>query len=520
MHIHRLIVGVALVPTIVGCFSPEDPTVEPTETGSGESSSTSGTLTTTTTTMDTTADSSTAGPTTSPDSSSTAVDSTESSSSGTGTTTTAGAPEIEVTIDDAAVANGDAFAFTTLDVGMQQQAVVRIENVGTADLAISGVTVSGPDDAHFVIDDAALPAMLAPTETGGFTVSFSPTNGGAKGITVEIGSDDEDEDPFALSFAGHTTPNTYRMLAPAASPSARFNHSLDDLGDGRLLLFGGRDAAGVWLNDTWIFDVEAETWTQLAPATPPSIRNSHETAYDGAGTVVLFGGSQTMGGGTLGDTWVFDVATEEWSSVGGVGPAARHQHGMLPMGDGNVLLYGGRTAGGGSEVADTWIFDVAAQTWSQPMPTGAPPATSAFAFAFDGADIITLYGGFASSAPLDTTWSYTISTNTWAAAAPMMTPGPRAVLQGEYLGDGRMFVFSGKLNGCCIDPTGGTFAFDPVAGNWADITPPGEPSPRFNYAMTGVGNGDKTIIFGGLLVNTGFGTALAETWEYVGTDVP
>lgn len=519
MRIPRLLAAGFLAPTAIGCFSPEDPTAITSETGSTAPDDTSGTITATTastvTTADTTADTSTAGPTTDPDSSSTAVDPTESSS--TGSTTTPTAPEIEVAIDDVAVASGEAFAFATLDVGMQQLATVRIENVGTADLAISGVTVTGPDDVHFMVDDDALAAVIAPTESSELMIAFSPTNGGAKAITIEIGNDDEDEDPFTLVFAGHTTPNTYRVLAPAGSPSGRFNASLEDLGDGRLLLFGGRDAAGVWLNDTWIFDVDAESWTQLAPATPPSARNSHETAYDGAGTVVLFGGSTTMGGGALGDTWVFDVATEQWSTVGGAGPAARHQHAMVPMGDGNVLLFGGRTAGGGSELADTWIFDVGALTWSQPGPTGSPPPTSSFAFSFDGNDVITLFGGFANSTPLDITWSYTISTNTWADASPSSTPGPRAVLQGEYLADGRIVVFSGKLNGCCIDPTGGTFAFDPVGGSWADITPPGEPSPRFNYAMASVAGGNKTIIFGGLLTNTGIGTALAETWEYVGT---
>lgn len=57
------------------------------------------------------------------------------------------------------------------------------------------------------------------------------------------------------------------------------------------LLFGGEDAQGNLLNDTWRFDVAAGTWTQLSPANAPSPRKGGAAVWaKHAGEVWLFGG--------------------------------------------------------------------------------------------------------------------------------------------------------------------------------------------------------------------------------------
>ena len=38
----------------------------------------------------------------------------------------------------------------------------------------------------------------------------------------------------------------------------------------RLILFGGRDADGVALGDTWAFDLDASTWSEISGEQPPA----------------------------------------------------------------------------------------------------------------------------------------------------------------------------------------------------------------------------------------------------------
>ena len=52
--------------------------------------------------------------------------------------------------------------------------------------------------------------------------------------------------------------------------------------------------------------------------------------------------------------------------------------------------------------------------------------------------------------------------------------------------------------------------------DWADITPASEPTPRFNAALAYVQGHNKSIIFGGNLINIGSGGADDATIEYVG----
>jgi len=58
-----------------------------------------------------------------------------------------------------------------------------------------------------------------------------------------------------------------------------------------IVLFGGIDSAGTFLNDAWTWD--GTTWTQQFPPVSPPPRRFDTTGmpYDVAtGTVVLFGG--------------------------------------------------------------------------------------------------------------------------------------------------------------------------------------------------------------------------------------
>lgn len=427
-------------------------------------------------------------------------------------------PDIEVSIDGMVIPSGGTYPIAdTVDVGALGAVVtVTIENVGDDTLTLSGLTPGGPDVSHFAVDIMGVSPSLGVGESTSFGLRFAPINGGRKGLLVSVGSDDPDEDPYEITFDAHTTPNRYRPLAMANPPSARFNMAMAAIPGDRILMFGGRDNSNTRLNDTWVFDVEAGTWSQIIPGPSPPIRDAHEMVYIGNDTVVLYGGNTVNGGDAVGlaDTWIFDIVGENWSQVMTPGPGPRFQHMMVSLGT-EALLFGGRT--GFTHLNDTWRFDGATQTWSNLMPAGSTPTgriTSAMAY--DGVDIVALYGGFNNNNPLGDTYEYTVSTNSWTLSPPGISPGIRGTLEGVFLEAGRMIVYSGKADSCCDDPDPGTFAYDPTPSTWVDITPPLEPTPRYNYGMAAVPLRNKAIIFGGQLLNAGAGSSVTDTIEYVG----
>lgn len=425
-------------------------------------------------------------------------------------------PEIEVEILGASLEAGDSFALSeTVDVGAEGSTVeVTVSNTGTGDLTLGDIALG--DAVEFVLNTDDLETVVAPGASTSFFLTFAPANGGMKTAVLTIPNDDADEAEFDLTFEAHTTPNTYRTISVASAPPPRFNASMTSLGDGRLLLFGGRTTDGSRLGDTWVYDVAAETWTELSPAMAPSPRDTYAMARDG-GTVVLFGGLAD-GNAVLGGTWVFDIETEEWSSLMLMGgPTARFRSSMAAMGDGRLLLYGGRDAAFAMS-GETWTYDVAAGTWTQIMPKVVPAPRFNAAMAFDTEGAVTMFGGYDLEVglPVEDTWRYDVATNQWALVAEMSSPGAWFAQAAAHYAYGTFVTHGGKFESCCQDPAPGTWQYDPVSDAWTELTPASEPTPRFNAALAYVEGTNKSILFGGNLINIGTAGADDATIEYVG----
>ena len=106
----------------------------------------------------------------------------------------------------------------------------------------------------------------------------------------------------------------------------------------RIVLFGGRSAAGVLVSDTWEFDGVA--WQAKNVTSPPG-RTGHQMTYSPLlGGVVMFGGEQQTQ--SLDDFWVFDgtrwreLSAPETSPGPRVNPAAAYHEAA-----GHVVLFGG-----------------------------------------------------------------------------------------------------------------------------------------------------------------------------------
>jgi hypothetical protein len=103
--------------------------------------------------------------------------------------------------------------------------------------------------------------------------------------------------------------NTWTQVFPPSSPTARAQHTLSfDPAKGVVLLFGGIDASGP-RSDAWVYDVAANTWSLVAASPTPQPRNLHAAVYDPTlGEHVIYGGN-TFGAVTLGDVWSLKLSS-------------------------------------------------------------------------------------------------------------------------------------------------------------------------------------------------------------------
>jgi|HubBroStandDraft_5_1064220.scaffolds.fasta_scaffold04902_1 hypothetical protein len=148
--------------------------------------------------------------------------------------------------------------------------------------------------------------------------------------------------------------NGWHQVFPATSPSARVGAGTAyDPTTGTIVLFGGQDINGNYLNDTWIWD--GVTWTQQFPAVSPPSRELDEQsmAYDAlTGTVVLFGGGNSSGG--FADTWLWSGGAKTWTQMfPPTSPSPRAAPLTYDPVTKEIVLFGG----GPDNLNDTWTWN-------------------------------------------------------------------------------------------------------------------------------------------------------------------
>ena len=173
------------------------------------------------------------------------------------------------------------------------------------------------------------------------------------------------------------------------------------LGGDQVLLFGGWN--GSFDGETWVYDLSANTWTNQAPITGPSPRGGHAMAYLGGDQVLLFGGEDGSSS-FRDDTWVYDLSANTWTNQApATSPSARRYHTMASLGGDQVLLFGGWKEGYGV-FGDTWVYDLSANTWTNQAPAAAPSARTDLAMASLGGDRVVLFGGHDAGGYNSETW--------------------------------------------------------------------------------------------------------------------
>lgn len=243
-------------------------------------------------------------------------------------------------------------------------------------------------------------------------------------------------------------------------------------------------------------------WERLAdpdPALAP--RWDHTLSWDAAGDRLILLGGRDAAGAPLGDAWVYDIAGASWSPIAGDGPSPRFGH-AVAIDRETLYLFGGQ-ADGATFFDDTWALDLASLTW-RPVETGDGPrpapryGTSAV---LDDRGWLLVSHGFTFEGRFDDTWALDPATGRWTDLSPAPETRPLKRCLHEAVWDAtsaRMLLFGGCSSGFGPCPQGDLWAFDPAAGTWTELTPLPSPVARSNPALVIDETGGRALLLGGL----------------------
>jgi N-acetylneuraminic acid mutarotase len=155
--------------------------------------------------------------------------------------------------------------------------------------------------------------------------------------------------------------NTWSYVTmPAKKPGYRYGHAGGIIGD-YFYIFGGRYTA--YYNDTWRYNIAANTWSNMSPSSPPAVRYH----VDKQSTVVgdklyVLGGYDASTYVT--DFWVYDSTANTWTSLATPTNAVYHC-GAITSYDGKIYYLRGNQS---PAVRNLLLcYDIATNTWNETL---------------------------------------------------------------------------------------------------------------------------------------------------------
>ncbi len=202
---------------------------------------------------------------------------------------------------------------------------------------------------------------------------------------------------------------------PRHTPNAIYDEA-----NNRMIVYSGQGTEGL-ANDIWSFDFDNGTWQELSSNSDgggqPSKRYGTVAALDvNTNQLIVFAGFASVGS-RQDDTWAFDLDDNSWTDLQpSPHPVQRCLHRSSLIDDqGKMIMYGGQSGG---PLEDIWSFDFNAGTWTELTPNSSPPGRLWSSVNYIGEDRLIVFGGNgagqgSSSGVLDDLWEFSLSDNSW-----------------------------------------------------------------------------------------------------------
>lgn len=285
----------------------------------------------------------------------------------------------------------------------------------------------------------------------------------------------------------------------------------DPLGD-RMIVYGGRNAAGAPSEVMWSLNLLSNTWVQIVPngGPNPPPRYTHNLHYHQNANGMIMWSGQGIASAIYNDVWKFSFATNSWSQLwpdGNASGVPLKRYGTASVFEpvsGMITTFAGFTSSGRFD--DTWTFDAVNVLWQDRTSSVHPPkrCLHSAVYANDLGRFI-VYGG-QDTGPLDDIWQCTLSNYQWSDITPAIKPPARFWNTMIYYPGGNIVIFGGLGTSARND----MWKYRMSANTWEYINPGASvPGARWGHTAIYITAQDRMIIFGGE------GDSLYnDTWQY------
>ena len=254
----------------------------------------------------------------------------------------------------------------------------------------------------------------------------------------------------------------------------------------RTILFTGmrnlpHSGAGKKNGQTWAYDYNSDTWTNMTPEEGPNNLLGPRMAYDSeSDRIILFGGWRAMDAGAWGksyDTWAYDYDTNTWTNMQPFGDIPEGMLFFFPIsydaGFDRVLVWICKELSNGEEdLCAMFAYDYNSNTWERRETESGPYTGKNNAMVYDpGTGLHILFGGtnYDEDEVFGELWGYDYATNTWIELPSINPPSARgwhAMVFHEKASVMVMFGGGDSLNTL----TDETWTYDPETGEWEQIS--------------------------------------------------
>jgi N-acetylneuraminic acid mutarotase len=167
--------------------------------------------------------------------------------------------------------------------------------------------------------------------------------------------------------------NRWTLMDPEVSPPARMYHVMeyDPVAD-RIVLWGGRRLEPLEDNSVWAYDYESNTWTEHVTSGGPEKPLAYPSMVylEALGQMFVFGGADldsTFVGDLTNQSWLYDLESNTWRGLNAANtppPIYLHAAAYDRM-DGQVVVFGGERERPYSNVTngETWVYDPVSKSW-------------------------------------------------------------------------------------------------------------------------------------------------------------
>ena len=252
-----------------------------------------------------------------------------------------------------------------------------------------------------------------------------------------------------------TGTNTWSEIEAANKPPARFNSMITYIpGRHQIFLFGGFASNGR-VDDTWIYDIESNTWIELDPPDHPNQRSDSSIAYDPDNDVIILFSGYRRDEVKTRETWAYNFEDDNWAEMFPENPPL-HQYGnyMVYVSETDqLLMYPGHWSIVSGEITvnhgyggNIWEYDYGENRWTEHEAPSVPLGRYWGNLAYDpNRNRLVLFGGHGAT-EFDDTWAYDIDTGEWEQASSNMRPSKRNGSNMVYDPEHDVFVMFGGMN--------------------------------------------------------------------------